>query len=56
MSSSRSNKKGRLERAKTKRLKQSPISMECVLYKIIDLPGISENNYNGIIIGKVMMK
>ena len=24
------------------------------LYKIIDLPGINENNYNGIIIGKVI--
>ncbi len=39
---------------KPKRLKKSPINMECILYKIIDLPGINENNYNGIIIGKVI--
>ena len=39
---------------KPKRLKESPINMECILYKIIDLPGITENNYNGILIGKVI--
>ena len=39
---------------KPKRLKESPINMECTLYKIIDLPGITEDNYNGILIGKVI--
>jgi len=39
---------------KPKRLKESPINMECKLYKIIDLPGITEDNYNGILIGKVI--
>ncbi len=39
---------------KPKRLKHSPISMECILHKIIDLPGTNENNYNGIIIGEVI--
>ena len=28
--------------------------MECTLYKIIDLQGITEDNYNGILIGKVI--
>ena len=39
---------------KPKRLKESPINMECKLYKIIDLPGITEDNYNGILIGNVI--
>ena len=39
---------------KPKRLKESPINMECTLYKIIDLPSITEENYNGILIGKVI--
>ena len=39
---------------KPKRLKESPINMECTLYKIIDLPGITKNNYNGILIGNVI--
>ena len=28
--------------------------MECTLYKIIDLPGITKNNYNGVLIGNVI--
>lgn len=39
---------------KPKRLKESPINMECTLYKIIDLPGITKNNYNGVLIGNVI--
>ncbi len=39
---------------KPKSLKASPINMECELFKIIDLPIIKENEYNGIIIGKVL--
>ena len=39
---------------KPKSLKASPINMECKLYKILDLPVLKENEYNGIIIGKVI--
>ncbi|MBF96634.1 MAG: hypothetical protein CFH34_01628 [Alphaproteobacteria bacterium MarineAlpha9_Bin4] len=39
---------------KPKSLKISPINMECVLYKIVDLPNTNENEYNAIIIGKVI--
>ena len=28
--------------------------MECKLFKIVDLPTIKENEYNGIIIGHVL--
>ena len=37
-----------------KSLRESPINMECVLYKIVDLPVANENEYNGIIIGSVL--
>ena len=30
-----------------KSLRESPINMECVLYKIVDLPVANENEYNG---------
>ena len=39
---------------KPKSLKISPINMECILYKIVDLPVLNEGEYNGIIIGKVI--
>ena len=39
---------------KPKSLKASPINMECKLFKIVDLPTIKENEYNGIIIGHVL--
>ena len=39
---------------KPKSLKASPINMECKLFKIIDLPIVKENEYNGIIIGHVI--
>ena len=39
---------------KPKSLKASPINMECKLFKIIDLPIVKENEYNGIIIGHVL--
>ena len=39
---------------KPKRLKDSPINMECVLHEIINLPSNKNNYYNGIIIGKVI--
>ncbi len=39
---------------KPKSLKTSPINMECELYKLVDLPVLKENEYNGIIIGKVI--
>ena len=39
---------------KPKRLKDSPINMECVLHQIINLPSNKNNYYNGIIIGKVI--
>ncbi len=39
---------------KPKSLKISPINMECELYKIIDLPVDKENEYNGIIVGRVL--
>ena len=35
-------------------LSESPINMECELHKIIDLPVNNENEYNGIVIGKVL--
>ena len=39
---------------KPKSLKASPINMECELFKVLDLPVLKENEYNGIIIGKVI--
>ena len=39
---------------KPKSLKISPINMECMLYKIIDLPSKEKGEYNGIIIGEVL--
>ena len=39
---------------KPKSLKISPINMECILHKIVDLPVINNNEYNGIIIGRVI--
>ena len=39
---------------KPKSLKISPINMECILYKVIDLPVINDSDYNGIIIGEVI--
>ena len=39
---------------KPKSLKISPINIECTLYKIVDLPVVNANEYNGIIIGKVI--
>jgi len=39
---------------KPKSLKASPINMECKLFKIVDLPTLKENEYNGIIIGHVL--
>ena len=42
------------KKVKPKSLKISPINMECILFKIIDLPVIKDNEYNGIIIGRVL--
>ena len=39
---------------KPKSLEISPINMECKLYKIIDLPILFKNEYNGIIVGHVL--
>ena len=39
---------------KPKSLKISPINMECILHKIVDLPVLNDGEYNGIIIGKVI--
>ena len=39
---------------KPKSLKISPINMECILYKIVDLPVLNDGEYNGIIIGEVI--
>ena len=39
---------------KPKSLKISPINMECILHKIVDLPVVNNDEYNGIIIGKVI--
>ena len=39
---------------KPKSLKISPINMECILYKVIDLPVINDSDYNGIILGEVI--
>ena len=39
---------------KPRRLKESPINMECILFKIIDLPVLENDNYNAIVIGKVV--
>ena len=39
---------------KPRRLKDSPINMECVLFKIVDLPVLEDNNYNAVMIGKVI--
>lgn len=39
---------------KPKTLSASPINMECELHKIVDLPVNNKNEYNGIIIGKVL--
>jgi len=36
------------------RLAISPIHMECKLYKIIDLPTLKENEYNGMVLGHVI--
>ena len=37
-----------------RRLAISPIHMECKLYKIIDLPSLASNKYNGMVIGFVV--
>ena len=37
-----------------RRLAISPIHMECKLYKIIDLPSLESNKYNGMVIGRVV--
>ena len=34
-----------------RRLAISPIHMECKLYKIIDLPSLESNKYNGMVLG-----
>ena len=39
---------------KPKSLKTSPINMECKLFKIVDLPIIKKEEYNGIMIGHVI--
>ena len=39
---------------KPKSLKISPINIECVLHKIVDLPALNAGEYNGIIIGEVL--
>jgi flavin reductase (DIM6/NTAB) family NADH-FMN oxidoreductase RutF len=39
---------------KPKSLKISPINMECILHKIVDLPVVNDAEYNGIIIGEVI--
>ena len=39
---------------KPKSLKISPINIECVLHKIVDLPVLNAGEYNGIIIGEVL--
>ena len=39
---------------KPKSLQISPINMECILHKIVDLPVVNKDEYNGIIIGKVI--
>ena len=36
------------------RLAISPINMECKLYKIIDLPTLDNNEYNGMVLGHVV--
>ena len=36
------------------RLAISPIHMECKLYKIIDLPTLKSNEYNGMVLGHVV--
>ena len=36
------------------RLKISPIHMECKVYKIIDLPTLGSNEYNGMVLGNVV--
>ena len=36
------------------RLAISPIHMECKLYKIIDLPTLENNEYNGMVLGHVV--
>lgn len=36
------------------RLKISPIHMECKVYKIIDLPTLVSNKYNGMVLGTVV--
>tara|TARA_Y100001934_G_C12334819_1_gene767021 strand:- start:335 stop:991 length:657 start_codon:yes stop_codon:yes gene_type:complete len=36
------------------RLKISPIHMECKVYKIIDLPTLKSNEYNGMVLGSVI--
>lgn len=36
------------------RLAISPIHMECRLYKIIDLPTLEDNEYNGMVLGHVV--
>ena len=39
---------------KPKSLKISPINIECILHKIVDLPALIDGEYNGIIIGEVI--
>tara|TARA_B100000029_G_scaffold500612_1_gene572622 strand:- start:38 stop:661 length:624 start_codon:yes stop_codon:yes gene_type:complete len=39
---------------KPKSLKISPINMECILHKVVDLPVVNDNEYNGVIIGEVI--